>query len=159
MMFAPSRQDARRFFFDTWQKQQNGHPLTDLEKILFSVILLHPEYHTILARPEQYGEREWMPEQGETNPFLHMSMHLALEEQLSIDQPPGIRELYRQLLQQSGNEHDAQHHILDCLGEMIWQAQRYGGGPDVNVYLSCIRGKLGQDPEDVLRKNLKDMDD
>lgn len=159
MMFAPSRQDARRFFFDTWQKQQAGQPLTDLEKLLFSVISLHPEYHDILNRPQQYAEREWMPEQGETNPFLHMGMHLALEEQLSIDQPPGIRTLYQQLLHKTGSEHDAQHAVLDCLGEMIWQAQRYGGGPDVNVYLSCIRGKLGQDPEDSPRLNLKDMDD
>lgn len=158
-MFAPSRQDARRFFFDTWKKQQAGVALSDLEKLLASVIAAHPEYHAILDRPEQYGEREWLPEQGETNPFMHMSMHLAVEEQLSIDQPFGIRALYQQLLAKTGSEHDAQHEVIDCLGEMIWQAQRYGGGPDVNVYLSCIRGKLGLDQEHERRLNLKDMDD
>ena len=102
-MFAPSREDARRFFFDTWQKQQAGHPLSDLEKLLASVIAAHPEYHAVLSRPEQFRDREWQPEQGETNPFMHMSMHLAVEEQLSIDQPFGIRHLYKQLLLKTGS--------------------------------------------------------
>lgn len=152
-MFTPSRQDARRFFFDTWSKHQAQAPLADLEKIALAVLLAHPEYHPIVDNPDQYLEQEWPAERGETNPFLHLSMHLAIEEQRSIDQPFGIRSLYAQLALRCGDEHRAQHEIMDCLAEMIWQAQRNGRAPDVNVYLDGIRGKLGLGPEETPRPN------
>ncbi|HWI13021.1 MAG TPA: DUF1841 family protein, partial [Burkholderiales bacterium] len=85
-MFNPSRDEARRFFFDTWSKYRSQAPLTDLEKVALQVILLHPEYHAILGDPDRYLDRDYTPEHGQLNPFLHLSLHLAIEEQLSIDQ-------------------------------------------------------------------------
>ncbi|WP_028537130.1 DUF1841 family protein [Paludibacterium yongneupense] len=148
-MFNPSRQDARRFFFDTWARRQQT--LSGLEAVAFGVILQHPEYHALLDQAERYLESDWAPEDGQTNPFLHLSLHMAIEEQRSIDQPFGIRSLYAQLALRRGDEHAAQHEIMDCLGEMIWHAQRYGGGPDVNRYIACIRGKLGMGEEETPR--------
>lgn len=152
-MFTPSRHDARRFFFDIWSKHKAQQPLGDLEKITLAILLQHPEYHSIVDKPEQYLEQEWRPEGGETNPFLHMSLHMAIEEQRSIDQPFGIRSLYAQLALRLGDEHAAQHAMMDCLAEMIWQAQRQGGAPDVNLYLDGIRRTLGMGPEDAPRPN------
>jgi len=159
MLFSPSRQDARRFFFETWKKHQTAQPLTDLEKIVLSILIDHPEYHAILNFPEKYLEQEWTPESEESNPFLHLGLHVAIEEQRSIDQPFGIRSLYAQLALRHGDEHHAQHEMMECLGEMIWHAQRYGGGPDVNLYISCIRGKLGMSEEDTPRINPNEIPD
>ncbi|MFC4161356.1 DUF1841 family protein [Chitinimonas lacunae] len=142
-MFTPSRDQARNFLFDTWAKHQAGHPLTDLEKLVFSVIARHPEYHSILEDRERYAERDYPPELGETNPFLHLSMHLAIEEQLSIDHPHGVRALYETLCQRLGDEHAAQHETMDCLAEMIWQSQRNRLPFDSGRYLDCLRGKAG----------------
>lgn len=157
-MFTPSRQDARRFFFETWRKRKAGEPLTDLEKQTLALLLEHPEYHPIVDNPSEYLEQEWTPEQGQSNPFLHLGLHLAIVEQLSIGQPFGIRELYAELARKHDDEHAAQHDMMECLGEMIWQAQRYGGGPDVNLYLSCIRAKLGMGPEDAPRLNPNEIE-
>lgn len=159
MLFNPSRQDARRFFFDTWQKSKSGADLSDLEKMVLPILIDHPEYHAILDRPEQYMEQEWTPEMGQSNPFLHLGLHVAIEEQRSIDQPFGIRSLYAQLALRHGSEHQAQHSMMDCLGEMIWHAQRHGGGPDVNRYIGCIRGKLGMGAEEQARVNPSEIPD
>jgi hypothetical protein len=137
-MFSPSRDQARRFLFDTWRKQREGTPLTDLERMALAVILLHPEYHAQLDAPEQFLERDYLPENGEINPFLHLSMHLAIREQLSIDQPRGVNAQYRRLLEKTGSEHDAEHALLECLGEMLWQAQRRRSAPDPAIYLDCL---------------------
>jgi hypothetical protein len=153
-MFNPSRQDARRFFFDIWSKHKAQGVLGDLEQLTLAILLAHPEYHPIVDRPEQYMEQEWTPERGETNPFLHMSLHLAIEEQRSIDQPFGIRSLYAQLALRLGDEHAAQHAMMECLTEMIWQAQRHNTSPDVNVYLSAVRAKLGMGAEETPRPRL-----
>lgn len=158
-MFTPSRQDARRFFFDVWAKQKQGAMLTPLEAQTWAIIAGHSEYHPLLDQPERYLEQEWTPEEGSTNPFLHLSLHLAIEEQLSIDQPPGIRALYDALCTRHGEEHAARHDLMECLGEMIWHAQRYGGGPDVNRYITCIRGRLGMGEEDSRRINPNEITD
>jgi hypothetical protein len=142
-MFNPSRDQARQFLFDAWAKHKQSAPLTDLEKIALAVISRHPEYHRILDAPERYLARDYLPEFGETNPFLHMSMHLAIEEQLSINQPTGVVDLYQSLCQRLGDAHAAQHEMMDCLGEMIWHAQRNGTGPDAAIYLGCMRRKAG----------------
>lgn len=142
-MFAPSRDEARRFFFDTWEKYKRGEPLAGLEQIALRVISLHPEYHAVLERPEQYRERDYLPESGEMNPFLHLSLHLAVEEQLAIDQPRGICPLFQRLLAKTGSEHDAKHLVLECLGETVWQAQRHGTAPDEKVYLECLERHAG----------------
>lgn len=156
-MFNPSRQDARRFFFDIWSKHKAQETLADLERLTLGILLAHPEYHPIVDNPEQYLEQEWPPELGQTNPFLHMSLHMAIEEQRSIDQPFGIRSLYAQLALRLGDEHAAQHAMMDCLAEMIWQAQRSHTPPDVNVYLSAVRARLGVGAEDTPRPTLDEQ--
>ena len=140
-MFQPSRDEARRFFFDTWSKYGRGEALSGLEQIALEVMLLHPEYHGQLADAERNLEREFTPERGSMNPFLHLALHLAIEEQLSIDQPPGVRASYDALVKKRGSEHDAKHDVLECLGEMMWQAQRTQTAPNEQAYLDCLRRK------------------
>ena len=140
-MFDPSRDQARDFFFDVWAKSRASSPLTALEGIALSIVMEHPEYHSVLGDPDRYRDRDWKPEGGETNPFLHLSMHLAIEEQLSIDQPPGIRAAVQALARRRDSEHDARHDVMDCLAEMIWQAQRHGSGFDNAAYLACLAKK------------------
>lgn len=147
-MFAPSRDEARRFFFDTWSKYRLGSPLSDLERVALDVILLHPEYHGLLEEPGRNLDRDYTPEQGTLNPFLHLSLHLAIEEQLSIDQPSGLRERYQRLIARAGSAHEAKHELLECLGETLWEAQRAGTAPDEGVYLRCIERKAGMRSED-----------
>ena len=142
-MFNPSREQVRQFFFDTWAKYRAGQPLAGAEQPALQAILAHPEYHAILDAPERWRDRDYPPELGETNPFMHLSMHLAIGEQVSIDQPAGIRERYRKLVGRSGDTMDAAHQIMDCLAEMIWQAQRGGTAYDPAAYLACIDRKLG----------------
>ncbi|HKQ24604.1 MAG TPA: DUF1841 family protein [Burkholderiales bacterium] len=142
-MFNPSREDVRRFFFESWRKYRMQAPLEGLEKTALEVVLLHPEYQTLLDSEDHSIGRDFGPEGSELNPFLHLSLHLALAEQISIDQPRGIRGLYAQLLTHAQLEHDALHVLLECLGETIWQAQRDHAAPDEVAYLDCIRRKLG----------------
>jgi hypothetical protein len=140
-MFNPTRDQVRDFFFDAWRKFSTGQTLSDLEKIAVEHIARHPEYHVVLAQPERFQQRDWRPEMGETNPFLHLSMHLSISEQLSIDQPAGIRHRYLALAERMGDEHAAQHAVMDCLGEMIWRAQRDNQPPDALAYLECLDKK------------------
>jgi hypothetical protein len=141
-MFTPSREDARRFFIDTWSKYRRAEPLTDLEKIALELILLHPEYQPLLDDPERALALEFTPETGRMNPFLHLALHLAVEEQLTIDQPPGLRARFEALVERRGSVHDAKHDVLECLGEVVWQAQRTGGPPDGDAYLECLARRL-----------------
>ncbi len=141
-MFNPSREEVRRFFFEAWRKYRNQLPIEGLERTAIEIMLLHPEYHALLDQPEQYADRDFSPESGQLNPFLHMSLHMAIAEQVSIDQPRGIRALHRQL-QSAQDAHDALHVLLECLGETVWQAQRTGMAPDEAAYLECIRRGLG----------------
>jgi hypothetical protein len=143
-MFNPSRDQVRRMFFDTWRKYRAQEALSGVETLAIEIILQHPEYHSILDKPEQYLERDYMPEQGETNPFLHMSMHLAIGEQLSIGQPFGVKARYESLLEKTGDAHAAQHEVMDCLAEMIWQAQRNQAPADPMLYLACLDKKRGK---------------
>jgi hypothetical protein len=135
-VFNPSRDQARQFLFDTWAKHRQQAPLTDLEKLTLSHLLDHPEYHAIFDAPERYLLRDYPA--GETNPFLHLSMHLAISEQLSIDQPPGIRAAYAQLCEKRGDAHQAAHRIMDCLAEMIWRAQHDGTPMNSESYIRCL---------------------
>ena len=144
-LYNPSRDQVRQFFFDTWAKFKQNAALSDLEKIAIEVIQLHPEYHAVLSAPERYMNQQYFPEMGETNPFLHLSLHLSVIEQISINQPIGIRDVYDKLRQQhDGDSHLAQHDILDCLAETIWQAQRNSTALDNAVYLNLLNQKTGQ---------------
>ena len=137
-MFNPSREDARRFFFDTWRKYRAGEPLAGLETAALEIALLHPEYHAVLDDPARYREQEYFAELGTTNPFLHMSLHMALEEQLSIDQPPGIAARFAELVRRTGERHGAVHEAIECLADTIWRAQRNNAPPDGDAYLACL---------------------
>ena len=142
MMFSPSRDQARDLFFATWSKYRSGEPLQGLEATAVEVILLHPEYHAMLDQRERYIDRDFRPEAGELNPFLHLSLHLSIAEQLGINHPPGIAEVYRELCTVLGEAHDALHVLVECLGETVWHASRSGLPPDSNAYLECLRRQL-----------------
>jgi len=137
-MFNPSREQVRRFFCASWRKHRQRLPLEGAEATAADLIAQHPEYHALLEKPEAAVEQEFTPEGGQTNPFLHLSLHLAIADQISIDQPPGIRAAY-QALRQRLDVHEAEHAILECLGETLWRAQRDGGGIDSVKYLACVR--------------------
>jgi hypothetical protein len=138
-MFNPSREQVRQFFIDAWARRRGGVPLTGLEPRAVDIILLHPEYHALLGDPAAAIAREYTPEHGETNPFLHLSLHLAIEEQLAIDQPAGISAEFERLRLRTANRHAALHVVLDCLAEALWAAQRSGLPPDSAGYLDCVR--------------------
>ena len=137
-MFAPSRDEARRFLIDAWRRQRAGEPLSALEQTAARIVAMHPEFHAVLEAPQAHLDRDYRPEQGDINPFLHLSLHLAVAEQLAIDQPPGIVAHFERLRAARGDAHAALHAVLECLGETIWQAQRLGTGPDAAVYLDCL---------------------
>lgn len=138
MLFKPSRDEARSFLFETWRKRTARELLTPLEDLAAQLIEKHPEFHAVLEAPERYQDQDYLPEHGATNPFLHLMMHLTIEEQISIDQPPGIRAHFVRLTRRYESEHEAQHRMMECLGEMIWQAQRNRTQPDAAVYLDCL---------------------
>lgn len=138
MLFNPSRDEARQFLFESWRKRNAMELLTPLEDLVTQLIAKHPEYHAVLENPDRYQGHDYLPEHGETNPFLHLMMHLTIEEQISIDQPAGIRAHFVRLTRQFESEHDAQHRMMECLSEMIWQAQRNRTQPDATVYFTCL---------------------
>ena len=137
-MFDPSRDEARRFLIDAWKKSREGAPMSDLERLTAGLVALHPEYHPVLEAPEKHADRDYRPESGDVNPFLHLSLHLAVAEQLAIDQPPGIRAQFERIRALRGDEHEALHAVLECLGEVVWQAQRHRTPPDAKLYLDCL---------------------
>jgi Domain of unknown function (DUF1841) len=138
-MFAPSQADVRRFFCETYRKFKQGAPLTPMESVASDWIALHPEYHADLSDVDAALAAQFDVDAGRTNPFLHLSMHLSISEQLGIDQPRGIKQAYELLQARLGSAHDAQHEVMECLGEMIWQSQRGGLPPDGERYVECVR--------------------
>lgn len=138
MFAADNRESLRAVFFCAWQRHRQGQPLEGIEHLVVEVALRHPEYHAVLENPASYSDRDYLPEMGQTNPFLHMAMHIAIEEQLALDQPAGVRSHYQRLLKRLPHEHAAQHHMMECLGEMLWQAARNAGAPQESVYLDCL---------------------
>ena len=142
MLFDQDRNALRQVFFRAWRKhsagESAGEPLNGAEKLVVLVALRHPEYHALLARPDASADRDWLPESGESNPFLHMSLHIAIEEQLATDRPPRIRQHYARLCQRTGDEHAAQHRAMECMGEALWRAGRAGAPPDMQAYLDCL---------------------
>lgn len=135
-MFDPSRDQVRTFFIQAWQKRREHGVLTPLEIMAADLIELHPEYFEDLQDPEAL-ERDYSVDEGRTNPFLHLSMHLAIAEQISIDHPPGIRAAHARLVTRVG-EHEAIHEIMECLGQVIWESQRLGQALSNETYLDLI---------------------
>ncbi len=143
MFVGQGREALRRVFHEAWRGHLDGRPLQPLEAMVVDVVALHPEYHELLAGAEDPG-RDYPPEAGQSNPYLHMAMHLALREQLTTGRPTGIIALHDQFLSRHGDPHRAEHAMLECLGEALWQAQRQGTAPDEVAYLDCLRGALGE---------------
>ena len=142
-MFAPSQDQVRRFFCEAWAKQQAGQPLTPLEAQAADWIVQHPEYHADLADVDVALAAMYTVEEGRTNPFLHLSMHLSITEQVSIDQPRGIRAAVQALAQRRGSLHEAHHEAMEALGEMVWASQRAGQPFDGEAYIERIRMRAG----------------
>ncbi len=142
-MFNPTQQEVRQFYCDTFRKQHNGEILTPLETIAAGWIAKHPEYQSLMMDVEKAQTAEFSVDRGESNPFLHLSMHLSIAEQVSIDQPTGIRAVFVALTNRLGSEHEAHHQMMECLGEMIWNAQRSGLPPDGEAYVAALRRKSG----------------
>lgn len=138
-MFTPSQHDVRRFFCETYRKHRTNEILTPLEAVARDWIVQHPEYADALRDTEAALAADYSVERGDSNPFLHLSMHLSIAEQISIDQPPGIRAAFLALAQRLDSEHEAHHHIMECLGQMIWASQRSGLPPDGAAYIECVK--------------------
>jgi len=138
-MWNPTRDQARRFLADAWDKYRAGAPLSGLETKVAEIVAVHPECHRLLEDLAPNLDREWAPDGGEANPFLHLSLHLAVAEQLAIDQPPGIVGEYRRLCRTLPDEHAALHAVIESLAETIWHAQRCHVAPDGAAYLDRLR--------------------
>ncbi len=151
-MFAPSQNDVRTFFCEAYQKHRrhfDGHEapsvLTPMEALAADWIAEHPEYHAELADLPAALAAVYDVEAGRANPFLHLAMHLSISEQLSIDQPHGIRQAVELLAARRGSMHDAHHEVMECLGEMMWASQRSGLPPDGHAYLEAVRKRATRD--------------
>jgi hypothetical protein len=140
-MFNPSQQDVRRLFCDAHNKQRQSLPLTPMETLAAQWIAEHPEYQAELADLNAALAATYTVEAGRTNPFLHLSMHLTISEPVSIDQPRGIKQAFELLRARLGSAHEAQHQVMECLGDMIWSSQRSGLPPDGQAYLECVRAR------------------
>jgi Domain of unknown function (DUF1841) len=138
-MFSPSAADVRRFFVEAWQKRCAGAPATPLETLAADWIAEHPEHHADLAELDAALARRFDGGDGRANPFLHLSMHLSISEQISIDQPAGVRQALELLAARLGSRHAAQHAAMECLGQMLWDAQQSGRPPAGEAYLECLR--------------------
>lgn len=140
-MFGQDREQLRRFFLSSWEKRTAGQPLQALEQLVAEIVAQHPEYHRHLGDGDKLL-RDFTPEQGETNPWLHMGMHVSLGEQLGADRPPGIRDLYRRIAGRIGDTHAAEHAMMECLGRVLWEAQRANRLPDETTYIECLKKLL-----------------
>lgn len=141
MIFGSDRAELRRMYASAWRKAEAGEPLSPLEAEIAAVVGEHPEYHAALA--DDGLAAEYTPEGGESNPFLHMGLHLAVREQAATDRPPGIRAARDALAARLGDRHAADHAIGECLAEALWRAQRDGGAPDERAYLEAVRRLAG----------------
>ena len=139
MLFSQDRVTLRKMYFDCWQKAQGQQTVEPLEQQVVAVILDHPEYHTMLAQPDRYLDQDYLPEFGETNPFLHMGLHLSIREQVSNDRPHGIQACFLTLQSTGKKPHDIEHDMIDCLAESLWLAQRHNTTPDETAYLKALQ--------------------
>lgn len=144
-MFSPSQADVRRFFCDVYAKARADQPLEAIETIASLWIDEHPEYHAEFADVEAALQAMERSDDVRTNPFLHLSMHLSISEQCSIDQPLGIRQAVELLTHRRDSLHLAHHEAMDCLGKMIWESQRAGRPPDGDTYIACVQRQATQD--------------
>jgi hypothetical protein len=133
-----SRDELRRGYVEAWRKRRAGLPIEPLEAQVADVIALHPEYHAALERGEDALARDYTPEGGQSNPFLHMGLHLAVRDQIATDRPAGLRQAFERLAARVGSAHEAEHRIIESLAETMWEAQRSGRPPDEAAYLQRV---------------------
>jgi len=133
-----SRDEVRQVYLGVWHKIQQQLVLEPMEALIADIIEIHPEYHALLAASGDIKQQEFTPEQGQTNPFLHMGMHITLREQAGTDRPAGIRAIHQKLVSKNG-AHEAEHAMMECLGQTLWNAQRNNQPPDEDAYLDCLR--------------------
>ena len=141
-MFGQDRTELRQMFFTSWKKHQNKQLMEPLEAVVAKIIELHPEYHTLLEDETRQVDKDYTPEMGQTNPFLHMAMHISIQEQLSTKRPTGIEQLYQSILNKNKDPHETEHLMMECLGKMLWEAQSQNRAPDENDYLSCLKNYI-----------------
>jgi len=144
-MFNPTQADVRRFFCAVHAKARAGQSMEAIETIASLWIDEHPEYHAELADMDAALAAMGQVEEGKTNGFLHLSMHLSISEQCSIDQPRGIRQAVELLTHRRDSLHEAHHAAMDCLGQMIWDSQRAGRPPDGEAYVACVQRHATRD--------------
>jgi hypothetical protein len=144
-MFNPSQADVRRFFCAVHAKARAGQPMDALETLAGQWLDQHPEYHLELEDAETAVAKLFDGEGGGANPFLHLSMHLSISEQCSIDQPRGIRQAVELLAARRNSLHDAHHEAMECLGQMLWESQRSGRPPDSAAYIECVQRRATRD--------------
>jgi hypothetical protein len=137
------RSGLRRHYLEAWRKHRAGSPLGPLEDQIVTVIEQHPEYHTLVEDDPQSLGRDYTPESGQSNPFLHLGLHLAIREQVATDRPAGIAAVHRELSRRLGDTHQAEHRMLERLGEALWLSQRTGRPPDEAAYLESLHRLLG----------------
>jgi len=140
-VFGQNRQQLRKMYFDAWQKKVANEALSGLESMITQVISEHPEYHKIF-NSEVSLEQEYFVEDGQTNPFLHMGLHISLHEQISTDRPAGIRSLYQQLQAKFSSTHETEHQMIEALTESLWIAQRNNQAPSESAYLRALQKLL-----------------
>jgi hypothetical protein len=133
-----SRDQLRRVYIEAWRKRRAGLPTEPLEAQVADVIALHPEYHAVLEGADDTLARDYTPEGRQSNPFLHMGLHLAARDQITTDRPAGIRKAFQTVAARLGSEHEAEHRIIECLAEAMWEAQRSGRPPDEQAYLAAV---------------------
>lgn len=142
MIFGQDRNQIRNIYFQSWQKFKQKQVLEPMESLIANLINQHPEYHDFFDHIEENKQQEFTPEMGQTNPFLHLGMHISIQEQLGTQRPKEMTTLYQALCNKMGDSHKAEHLIMDCLGEMLWQAQKNNQPPDEMSYIECIKKLL-----------------
>ena len=136
MIFGQDRNELRRMYADAWQKQLDKAPLTPLEAQITAVVQWHPEYHDDVMSDEL--NKDYTPDGGKTNPFLHMGLHLGIREQIATNRPTGINGVFSTLTAKTGDAHVAEHQMIDCLAETLWEAQSQNTAPDEQKYLQRL---------------------
>ncbi len=136
MIFGQDRNELRKMYADAWKKHCDKSPLTPLEAQIATVVEWHPEYHDDVT--SEVLDKDYLPDGGKTNPFLHMGLHLGIREQVATNRPPGISEVFSTLTAKIGDAHDAEHRMIDCLAETLWEAQSQNSAPDEQKYLERL---------------------
>lgn len=139
MFYGDTIQETRQMFFTSWEKYRHNKPLLPLENEIVHVILAHPEYHQVLENHNKFQQQNYFPELGETNPFLHMGLHLAIREQIATDRPAGINAIYTDLINKYTDPLAVEHLMMDQLAENLWLAQKNNLPPDEHYYLTTLR--------------------